>query len=120
MISIPGTCLRRPSMRMNCNKLDGKPGSQIESCPTSVKGAPGPGMGVAVQRVGRGVLVVTCMGTRGVCSKESVGKGAASSINWVVGVSVADNSSTVVTMFGVLKMFVFVKWVAVGETLAKP
>ncbi len=70
MISIPGTCLRRLSIRMNCNRPGCVFGSQTVSCSMSTKGAPGGGMGVNVRR---GANVEDATGANAVWANEVVG-----------------------------------------------
>ena len=70
MISIPGTCLRRLCIRMNCNKPGCVPGSQTVSCSMSTNGAPGGGTGV---NVGRGANVEDATGANAVWANEVVG-----------------------------------------------
>ena len=87
MISIPGTGLRRLSIRMNCNKPGCVPGSQTVSCPISAKGAPGGGMGV---NVGRGANVEDATGTNAVWTNEVVG------VVVVGGVAVVDMVASII------------------------
>src|SRR5215207_9508984 len=80
-ISTPGICLRFELSTSTCNSPSGRLGSQTDSCPVNLKGAPAVGMNV---RVGRGVAAMEV-----VCVSIAGGVSGGISVGWA-GISEID------------------------------